>query len=209
MGSAGSPTRGCNCQRGACIIQEAGLGYKNDEKKDGLPDLWPFFSPSGSLSCSFTTHQTLLCLLDTGAPVQSCIVVFCVSPGRLLKEVALKTGAFWPVITHICKHTHTLWFSLSLQSSCPLICRIITKQRSFYVGECEAALLVSFYLSAAWVCRLLSQEERRKALKHVFDSQFDDWWHILSGFTLGCRCIHCKHTHTHLSQSFVGSCGAP
>lgn len=43
MGSAGSPTRGCNCQRGACVIQEARLGYKNDEKKDGLPDMWPFF----------------------------------------------------------------------------------------------------------------------------------------------------------------------
>lgn len=44
MGSAGSPTRGCNCQRGVCGIQEARLGYKNDEKKDSLPDLWPFFS---------------------------------------------------------------------------------------------------------------------------------------------------------------------
>lgn len=43
MESAGSPTRGCNCQRGASVIQEAGLGCKNDEKKDGLPDLWPFF----------------------------------------------------------------------------------------------------------------------------------------------------------------------
>lgn len=34
---------GCTCQRGvsaARVIQEAGLGYKNDEKKDGLPDLW-------------------------------------------------------------------------------------------------------------------------------------------------------------------------
>ncbi len=32
---------GCICQRGVsgeCVIQEAGLGYKNDEKKDGLPD---------------------------------------------------------------------------------------------------------------------------------------------------------------------------
>lgn len=95
MGSAGSPTRGCNCQRGACVVQEAGLGYKNDERKDGLPDLWPFFfSPSGSLACSFTTHQMLLCLLATGTPDQSCIVVFFFSPGRLLKEVVLKTGAF-------------------------------------------------------------------------------------------------------------------
>lgn len=98
-----------------------------------------FFSPSGSLSCSFTTHQTLLCLLDTGAPDQSCIVVF--SPGRHLQEVVLKTGAFGPLITH-------RWFSLSLQPSCPLVCGIITKQRSFYVGDSEAALLVSFYLSA-------------------------------------------------------------
>lgn len=96
--------RGCNCQRGVCVIQEAGLGNKNDEKKDSLPDLWPFFPPSGSLSCSFTTHQTLLYLLDTEAPDQNCIVVFFFSPGRLLKEVVLKTGAFWPVITHICAH---------------------------------------------------------------------------------------------------------
>lgn len=44
MASAGSPTGAWNCQRGACVIQEAGLGYKNDEKKGSLPDLWPFFS---------------------------------------------------------------------------------------------------------------------------------------------------------------------
>lgn len=43
MGSTGSPTRGCNCQRGVCVIQEAGLDYKNDEKKDSLPDPWTFF----------------------------------------------------------------------------------------------------------------------------------------------------------------------
>lgn len=72
MGSAGSLVSwGCSCQRGAsgvCVIQEAGLGYKNDEKKDGLPDLWQCrapcefgpFRPLGSRSCSFTTHQTWL-----------------------------------------------------------------------------------------------------------------------------------------------------
>ena len=49
--------------------------YKNDEKKDGLPDLWQCsaFSPSGSRSCSFTTHQTWPYLLDTGALDQTCI----------------------------------------------------------------------------------------------------------------------------------------
>lgn len=34
---------GCTCQEvasAAWVIQEAGLGYKNDEKKDGLPALW-------------------------------------------------------------------------------------------------------------------------------------------------------------------------
>lgn len=103
-----------------------------------------FSHPPGSLSSYFTAHQTLLCLLDTGAPDQSCIVRFFFSPGRLLKEVQLKTGSFWLVITYIC----TLWISLSLQPSWPLIRGIITKERSFYVGDSEAALLVSVYLSA-------------------------------------------------------------
>lgn len=50
-----------------------------------------------------------------------------------------------------CNHTHmhTRQVSLSLQPSWPLICGIITRQRSFYVADSEAALLVSFYLSAA------------------------------------------------------------
>lgn len=42
MGSAGSLVMGRTCQQGVSrvhIIQEAGLGYKNDEKKDSLPDL--------------------------------------------------------------------------------------------------------------------------------------------------------------------------
>lgn len=42
-------------------------------------------------------------------------------------------------------HMHT-WFLLSLEL---LLYGIITKQRSFQVGDSEAALLVSFYLSAA------------------------------------------------------------
>lgn len=42
MGSAGSLDTGCTRRRGVSrvhIIQEAGVGYKNDEKKDSLPDL--------------------------------------------------------------------------------------------------------------------------------------------------------------------------
>lgn len=57
---------GCTCQRGTSgiwVIQEAGLGYKNDEKEDSLPAWWQWGAPcefgtSGSCSCSFSTHQT-------------------------------------------------------------------------------------------------------------------------------------------------------
>lgn len=40
---------GCTCQQGVSgvrVIQEVGLGYKNDEKKDGLPDLLQHRAPS-------------------------------------------------------------------------------------------------------------------------------------------------------------------
>lgn len=36
------------------VIQEAGLGYKNDEKKDGLPDLWQRRAP-----CEFGPFRPL------------------------------------------------------------------------------------------------------------------------------------------------------
>lgn len=42
MGSVSSLDTGCTRRRGVSgvhIIQEAGVGYKNDEKKDSLPDL--------------------------------------------------------------------------------------------------------------------------------------------------------------------------
>lgn len=63
MGSPGSLmsvcvcVMGCSCQRGVSgvrVIQEAELGYKNDEKKDGLPDLWQLSAP-----CEFGPFRPL------------------------------------------------------------------------------------------------------------------------------------------------------
>lgn len=47
----------CTCQRGASavgVIQEAGLGHKNDEKKDSLPDPWRC-----SATCEFGPFRPL------------------------------------------------------------------------------------------------------------------------------------------------------
>lgn len=49
---------------GVWVIQEAGLGYKNDEKEDGLPAWWQWGAPCvfGTFHPlglgSFSTHQT-------------------------------------------------------------------------------------------------------------------------------------------------------
>lgn len=56
---------GCTCQKGASaawVIQEAGLGYKNDEKKDRLPALWQWgaqcvFGPFRPLGLALVRFQ--------------------------------------------------------------------------------------------------------------------------------------------------------
>lgn len=86
-------------------IQEAGLGYKNDEKKTrpswsaaARSSVWvrPSLAPSGSHS-SFTAHQTWLCLLDTGAPDQTFIVIFFFLSHQvvLFERKDRRTGAYY------------------------------------------------------------------------------------------------------------------
>lgn len=157
---------------GERVIQEAGLGYKNDEKKDSLPALWrrgaqcefgPFL-PSGSYPCKFSSHQTCLCLLATGALDQTGIVFVSHQVHFWWKWYLVQQNrrSHTLVIAHICT------FAISRAPWSPLFCGIISKQRGFYVGDCEAALLVTFYLSASASSLSLSFSSREEWIASSF-----------------------------------------